>query len=369
MIIDINIWENILEHFLSARFILLDTLDLQQNFPLIGNENVEIIFDQLDERRVLNFKVYKFDDKAEHVSDSKKNRLINLYMCSAEKLTNESTKISKKYAATGDAIVTDVLTNALGSTKAFNSIASTGDLEVYSNYWSPEKIIDFVCRLSKTNLYSDYIFWEGMQGFNFYPLSHLLAQESVHEVIFRKEDLETLIKTNVALTWKFNNFFDILTSMKMGLFGQRDLDFDVDTYAYTNTEISLDEMMESITTLGNNVPYDSALFNADNFHPDVLYDKDISPIRTTSMKMLNDYNIVMQMNGDLIRKPGDILNLTFPVIDNEQVIHKSFNGKWLIVAVNNLIDRTGKFQQNLMLTKNAFFRDPRLPLISSLKNV
>jgi hypothetical protein len=191
----------------------------------------------------------------------------------------------------------------------------------------------------------------------------------VHEVIFRKEDLETLIKTNVALTWKFNNFFDILTSMKMGLFGQRDLDFDVDTYAYTNTEISLDEMMESITTLGNNVPYDSALFNADNFHPDVLYDKDISPIRTTSMKMLNDYNIVMQMNGDLIRKPGDILNLTFPVIDNEQVIHKSFNGKWLIVAVNNLIDRTGKFQQNLMLTKNAFFRDPRLPLISSLKNV
>jgi hypothetical protein len=27
------------------------------------------------------------------------------------------------------------------------------------------------------------------------------------------------------------------------------------------------------------------------------------------------------------------------------------------------------FEQNLMMVKNAFFRDPRLPLISALKNL
>jgi hypothetical protein len=196
-----------------------------------------------------------------------------------------------------------------------------------------------------------------------------MAQEQIHEVTFDKETIEVIADTSIAQTWQMNNFFDILTSMKMGMFGQRDLDFDVETYTYTNTEISLDEMLESITTLGNNLPYDAKLFNADNFHPDVLYDKDISPIRTTSMKMLNNYNMVMKMKGNFIRKPGDVLNLKYTVIDNESVLHKSFNGKWLIVAVNNLIDKTGLFEQNLMMVKNAFFRDPRLPLISALKNV
>jgi hypothetical protein len=369
LVIELNIWENILEPFISARLIVIDTLDLQQNLPLIGNELVEMVFDQAGERRVLNFRVYKLGRQSENISNIKQFRALNLYLCSEEKLTNENIKISKKYTGTGDMIVADVVTNALSSTKAFNTVASTGDLEIYSNYWSPEKIIDFTSRLSKTNTFSDYIFWEDTKGFNFYPLSYLMAQEHIHEVTFNKETIEVLADTGVAQTWQMNNFFDILTSMKMGMFGQRDLDLDVGTGVYTNTEISLDEMLESITTLGNNLPYDPELFSADNFHPDVLYDKDISPIRTTSMKMLNNYNMVMKMNGNFIRKPGDILNLKYTVIDNESVVHKSFNGKWLIVAVNNLIDKTGKFEQNLMMVKNAFFRDPRLPLISSLKNI
>lgn len=369
MIIDVNIWENVLEQFLSARLIMIDTLDLQQNMPLIGNEKVEIIFEQMGERRLLNFKVYKLDKQPVNMSDSKRVRALNLYLCSEEKLTNEMKKISKKYTGSGDTIITDVLTTALSSTKAFNFTAAQDDLEIYSNYWSPSQLIEFICRNSSTSLYSDYIFWEDMKGFNFYPLSELLAQTQIHEVTFQKEDILTIAKTSVALSWKFNSYFDILTSMKMGLFGQRDLDFDTSTYEYTNTEKSLDEILENITTLGNNLPYDSALFDADNFHPGVLYNKDISPIRTTSMKMLNTYNIIIKMNGDLVRKPGDILNLKFVNIDNEQLIHKSFYGKWFIIAVNNLIDMTGKFEQNLLLTKNAFFRDPRLPLISSLKNV
>ena len=369
LLLQIEIYESVFEPFMSGKLVIADTLDIQQNFPIIGYENLEISLSTTDINRtiVLNQKIYKIARDTQNIKGDIKRRILIIYFCSEEKILSNLNSISKKYNDKAENIIQDAL-DIIGSEKTFDYISTTDNLEIFSNFWSPQKLIEFVCKLSTNGTYSDYLFFENFDGFSFKPISHLLNQEHVHDVVYDTRS-ESFIGNKNMKIFRFENYFDINMNSGDGLFGMTLYKPGLTEYSYEKNASDLHENVEDIVTNGLSLPFNDNVITSENFIGLNYYDPDISKIRMTSLKLLKNYNIVAKMNGDFIRKCGQILNLDFPNYDNENNINTSFDGKWFIMGIKHIIGQDNNFEQNLFLGKNSFFNNSALHRITNLVNI
>lgn len=369
LMLQIDIYESVFEHFVSGKIIIADTLDLPQHFPIIGYENLELSLTTSDTNKtiILNFKIYKLDRDTQNIRGDIKRRVLVLYFCSEENIQNNIVKISKKYDDNAEDIITDILTQ-INSTKNFTSQNTSDSIEIFSNYWNPSRIIDFACRKSTNGTYSDYVFYENFDGFTFAPLSYLMNQSAVHEVVYDTRSESFIGNKNIKI-FRFDKYFDINMNSKTGLFGITYYKPGITEYSYEKNQSTLEENIENIVTHGLSLPFNEDLITNENIIDVNYYDLDISKIRTTAIKLFQNYGIVVKMNGDFSRKPGLVLDLDFPNYDNENNLNSSFDGKWFILGIKHIISQTNLYEQNIMLGKNAFFNNSNLPSISSLNNI
>jgi len=125
----------------------------------------------------------------------------------------------------------------------------------------------------------------------------------------------------------------------------------------------------SITSLGKNSFFQSALSNATNKVAVNYMDHDIININSTQQKLLNQYNIVAKMNGDFSRTCGMVVDFSFPNTDNENPTNDQFDGNWLINGIKHIFFQNTSYEQNVLLSKNSAFDNDKLDLITSLKNI
>jgi len=367
MLLNIEIYENIFEFFLTGKLVLSDTYDLIQHFPIIGNENIEIIMNLSDgSYRKLNFKLYKiYKDVADGRGD-RKNKIYIIYFCSEAYIKNTITSISKKYTGKPEQIISGVLSE-MGSNKNYDYEASDNNIEIYSNFWNPSRIIDFASRLCK-GTYLDYIFFENLDGFTFKSISNLISQDSNVYIGYNNQS-ETFIDYNQIKVHKMDSYFDINSNARNGMFGNTFYKPDDKNYSYIKEESTLKENVEEIFTNGLSFPYAEELNKSDNYVNVNYYDPKVSSIRMASIKMLQNYNLVVKLSGDINKKCGDVINVNFPNKDNEKSINYSFGGKWLIKGVKHVIYQNNNYHQNISLVKNVLFDNSKLSRIKKLRNI
>ena len=107
--IEINLFENIFSNALSGSIIFADTNDIVTNFPIIGQEfvNMKIRFPSDEDISIdMIFSVYKVGFKREV---SKGGNLIELSLVTPETVRNNRVRVSKSYIDTIDRIVSSVL--------------------------------------------------------------------------------------------------------------------------------------------------------------------------------------------------------------------------------------------------------------------
>jgi hypothetical protein len=356
--------------FLHGKLTITDTLDLIQNFIIIGNEELTITFHTTDSDSSISlyFRIYKIERDKTNQRGDVKQKMLELYFCSAENITSNLTTISKKFEDNPETIVQTLLTTYLSSSKTLTSDSTSSPITVYSNFWKFPRVVDFIARNSKSSSYSDYIFYENFDGFNFVSISSLLAQDPMHDIEFRTNTESFIGNKNIKI-YKFDEYFDINEMSRVNLFGTTFYKPDEINYAYTKTEQTLSDNYEVITTNGLSKQFNDNLSTASNIVSTNFYDPDVSKVRLASLKLLQNYNFVVQLNGDFGRKCGNNLNMNFPNLDNESNINEAFNGNWMILAVKHMISQKNIYTQNLSLCKNAFFRNNDLPTINSLLNI
>ena len=366
MFLSIDLYESIFDFFLSGKLVIVDTLDLMSNFIIIGNEtlNFGIRTTDTDKQIDFNFRIYKVNPDVDDHRGDRKRRIIEFYFCSEEALTNDKISISKKFSDKPETIIQDVLTNYLSSTKTLDSEATTDIVDVYSNYWKANRLINFISKISKNSNYFDYIFFETFDGFTFKSLSGLLMEESVQNVDFSTHT-ESFIGNTIKIH-KFEKVFDIVQSLKSGLFGTTFYKPHETNYSYLKESATLDENYDTIASNGSSKHFDVALSDTNNMVNTNFYEPDISKVRLASLKLLDSYNFVIRMNGNFDRKCGDNLNIEFPNFDNESATSDSFTGNWLITSIRHTILQNNTYRQNISLSKNAFFNNQNLPSISTL---
>ena len=364
----LEIFENLFEQFLTAKCVIADTSDLLVSLPLVGNEKITMKLSSVEDDSItLNFKLYKIDRDSEVISGMRNRKFLVFYLCSEELIENNK-RLSRKYIGQSETIISDILTNVYNSSKTLISDTTSNEIDVVSNFWKPSNLIDYLCKNSKTDKYSDMVFFETLHGFNFKSLSQLMSESPRNELRIA-DVIDSLANSNIIESLRFESFFDLMQAGAFGLFGGTY--YSPHKTSYLNDVASYDyiETQEKYTSLGKNGIFDESLSNENNVNELIYTDSQIRNIRGSMINLLMFYNIVVTINGDLSRRCGDIIELKFPVFDSQTVINNSFNGKFLITAIKHIIGRNSKYKQNMIITKNAFSERPELPTINSLRNI
>jgi hypothetical protein len=358
----INIYESIFEKFLSGKIVLTDTQDLIANFPIIGNERLRISFEQNKKIIDLDFRVYKVDGDQNNTKGIQKFKTFILYFCSVEKL--KSNKISKKFSGKAETIID----NILNSNKEFVYQKTLEDISFVSNFWSVQKIIDFILKITKSSTYSDYVFYETLENLTFSPISYLHGVDITETIVYDLGN-DNYIKNNNIKTFKFERYFNILENKMYCMFGKTLYNCHSTEYSFKKTCKSLSEFYDNITSLGKHIPFDKNLFSNESGIDVNYYEPEVSIIRNICLSMLRQYNIIIKMNGLLSRKCGQVIKIDYPSTYNDEIYQKSFDGKWFVVGINHSISNDGGFDQNLLMSKNAKFNFDGLELITGNVNI
>lgn len=364
----LEIFENLFEQFLTAKCIIADTSDLVTNIPLVGNEKITMEISSINNNSLtLNFKLYKIDRDSEIMGGLKNRKFLVLYLCSDELIKNNE-RLSRKYSGHSETIISDILSNVYNSNKTLNSDTTSNEVDVVSNFWKPSFLIDYLCKNSKTEKYSDMIFFETLHGFNFKSISQLMSENPRNELKIA-DIIDSLANSNIIESFRFESFFDLMQAGAFGFFGGTY--YSPHKTNYINNVASYDyvETQENYTSLGSQGIFDESLSNSNNINELIYTDSQIKNIRGSIINLLMFYNIVVSLNGDLSRRCGDIIELKFPVFDGKTIINKSFNGRFLITAIKHIIGRNSKYKQNMIITKNAFSDRPELPIVNELRNI
>jgi hypothetical protein len=353
----IHFYESIFEQFMSGKVFISDTTDMYKNTPLIGNEQVIITIQEraTNIQRVYNFRLYKINRDFDVTRTTAKFKILECFFYSPEKQADLLSRISRKFWDFPDAIVEQIVRNFYGSQKEFFVDFADDLIEYWSNYHKGSSIIDFMCKNATSEFgETDFLFYESMAGFHFVPLSFLLSQPAVSNLVYLTKR-EMSFRIDDMQFFKQDAYFDINFDAENGLFGKTLYKLqDNDRYGIVKSAADYATNAGLFVTSGRNLLFDEGLFNETNVVKDYHHNHDVAQVRSAHLNTIMVNNkMVVRCQGTLDRKVGDILNVTYPNQDNIQEPNTSFDGSWVILAMKHVISNNDEYIQNIMLAKNA----------------
>ena len=341
--------ESVFNPFMFGEITIYDTVALTENFPILGGELIQVTYqiDNAASLREVNLRVYNYENVQENMSVESKRRVLKLHVCPDGAIKNKTRRLSRSFDDTPDNIISGIMTNTLGIEKEFNTDTLDDKINYISNYWTFARNVKYICE----HIPSDYIFFETMNKFNFKSLSNLLNEESASELTF-SEDIRFLTSYSKIKYFNQKHFFNLLTLADGGFFGKTSYSMHDTEYSYEKETQTLTEAQNIYTTLGNgnqfNEEFDSITSKVEHIFGDININ------RSFSLLAQNNYQIECHVMGDVSRGVGINIDMNFKTFDNESESNEFFNSKWFLHTIKHIFKRSGEYNQNLMLTKNAF---------------
>ena len=185
---DIVIFESIFTQSITGIITILDTTDLVNNGPIIGEEKLQIklLTPQVNEKpdTIIDYTktpldIYKIGGLR---GDGEKANVLSLHFASQEVYKNAISKISRSYKGSCSDIVDKIFRDKeyLDSDKEFTIEERNGLRKIVFPSMKPFKAIDMLCRQSNSKNFKDspsYLFYETTKGYNFRSVDGLCSQE------------------------------------------------------------------------------------------------------------------------------------------------------------------------------------------------
>lgn len=349
-----EIVESIFSPFLFGELYILDTIGITENFPIIGNEIIDLQYQVEHSKKTIEcfMKIYKYENIDDAQKTEKKHRIIKLYVCSLPAVLNKLKRISRSFSGTGNDIINTLMTS-LSSTKNIDHQTVTNPIKFISNFWTCAGCIKYVCEHCIEDKYTDFTFFETMKKFNFKSISYLLEQPEFDKISF-DETFKLLTSYSKIKYFNQSSFFDLLNLANQGFFGKTYYQIHPTEYSYKKQTQILTDAQNLYTTLGNGNQFDVELDSITTKIEHTFKNIDIESVRNFSITAMKNYNTEINMNGDIDREVGNNYNINYKTFDNESESSEFYNGKWFLHTMKHIFTINGEYEQNMLLTKNAF---------------
>jgi len=172
-----NIYEDILFPVVRADFLFSDALGLITEFPIIGEEIIDVEFVTAGYDETLKYRLHVKSISPQQSNAQAKSTIYMVTAISQEFITNGTTLVTKKYSSSASDIVKNIMKDFLKTEKnVYIGDLPKGTQEVLVSRLKPFQAIDMVRRRSVSEKYqsSSYVFYENQKGFYFSSIESLM---------------------------------------------------------------------------------------------------------------------------------------------------------------------------------------------------
>lgn len=380
----LRIYEDVFKPTLYAEITLYDAFDIINNFPIIGEESIELSFQTTGSNKPVsyNFKVYSVTDQSRE--ENSKGSTYTLRCVSEEHLEDGFLRIVKSYDSEIHKMIADVLYSYLKTKKGFKYEETKGAQQIVIPRMNPLMAIDFLRKraISKKYKSNAFVFFENARGFNFYTLEKLFEMnvQSIGDKVFEynptvnfEDDRgkpEALSKTSFRNILHIDtpSRYDSASKIRDGMFNTKVLNFDILTKKISEKTFKFQDSFSDFVFIDKNaftqnskqfydrydkdegmrmfVPSDSS--RPDSFIADSLGTK------VAYFNMILQQKTVIQTYGDTTITAGDVITCKFtsPTASNEnERADARMNGNYLIIQLAHDIVRipNDKFSHRLSM--------------------
>ncbi len=362
----LDIWEDMEKPTLYATLLIQDSIGLFYDFPIIGEEDIEIVFQTPGLPLVTyNFKVFEI----QNVTKSKEHTTLfyTLRCVSKEHFYNSASMVTQSYTGNISDIVPQVLSRYLKSQKDIIVDQTKGIQNIVVPRLAPFELIDMCRQRAVSALYpsSSYVFFEHQKGFVFKTVEGLIEQgkDNIGTRVFNvnqssfintmEKNGETLWRTLLGYEHIVNT--NSLAQLVAGTYKSITKTFDVITKQVGTIEYNLQEHYDKFKKLDSKnripntnefiqelatkqpiqffTPYSSSL-------PETFIKNTISA-RNSFTHLLNTDITRMKIHGDSGLKAGDVIAVNMPQVDGLAGSFETDNivdTKYLIVRLRHMIN-------------------------------
>jgi hypothetical protein len=404
MFIEVSFYEDIFKGIMSGNVLITDSISLIDRLAMTGFDYLKLKFKKSTKvtDQYVTEKYFRIYRVSERILNNNSTETYTLHFCSEELLLSEQTKISKSYSGKKiSEMIYDILSNKLKIDEKYIRMQETDGLyDFVIPYKKPFEAINWLANYAKPvgKDGADFLFFENSEGFNFYSLQNLFAQNVYTRYAYIPRNLGKLPNTGelgrdiVGIkSYVFLDTFDSLYGTVTGAFANRLITIDPLTRTYRDTVFDYLKHFNKSKNLNNNpiIPqlknrlgktanenYDAVLkvltSNANqkkaigiseepwNVANDVRVENYV-PNRTAQLSLSHYSRIRLSVAGDPNLTVGMIIQITLPSKRSADgsgnyvgEIDPINSGKYMITAVRHIIDHLGKYESILEIVKDSY---------------
>jgi len=367
-IAELNIYEDITKKAILGDALLYDALDIIQEFPIIGEEEINITFSYAgaDDHVNLSMRLYSIEDIVRDGNDAAQT--FKITFASKEVFNNLQSSVENGFSGTK---ISDIVKKiCLDHLKTTEKLDITTTSNAYNFAFTDDKAYDAIDLVKEyawtSDRYSTFFFWQDISGIHFKPIESLLTQESKQTYNYRMQNIKSLEEDNA---FSISNFSVVQNSnfikhLNDGMLSNTLLEVDILGKSYKKTTYEYQANFDDLPHLN------SKKLTTQSYQTgitDMLPTNDISGIdnqknyafyrkhRKSLIAQLNTNVIEIAISGDHTIRPGNIVTLDIPTASSVESLppnHRYLSGRYLVSRVRNKINGD-IYQTYLQLVKES----------------
>ena len=318
----------------------------------------------------------------EVISESQRESFM-LNLVSREAISNETTRVFKKYSAKISTSVETILKDVLATeTDRYEVDDTSNDYQFIGNLRKPFTILVWLASKSVLDKSGDttagFLFYQTQDGFRFKSIDNLTKQESKATYTYTEINQSSTEVNNDfrILNYSVDKNQNLIEKLRLGTYSSVRVTFDPYNFKCKQAQFKFDE--SGIDKLGNKVVLPqisedsektlsdipsrvfSQVVDRGTFEPDVSTTENADPTRYQAQTAMR-YNIlvtqllsiIVPCNTDL--RAGDIITCKFPKISREdsEVFDSETSGKYIIKELCHHFDPDRSFT-SMKLVRDSF---------------
>lgn len=369
MLASFTLYEDIYSNGISGHLLLIDSLNLAKNVPLIGQEEIHLTFKtpgQDNLSRKIRLKVFKVSGQM-HGEEGKVTTLLKLELVSPLVTLSNTLKINRviknlPYSDMVRSIYNDMLKIDSKLPTLYTEKTAGKPSTVIPN-WNPLYAINWMAYRSTShfdNMACDYLFYQTVDGYHFKSLSTMKKNTPVRTYKnipagSRDENTgERLIERDMCSIMEHNisDVHDTLKRSSMGMYSASQLVHEMTTKSYYTTPYSYRDSFKKMTHLNPEriINYDNPLQDAptsymkyhikSHFSFSDVEDAnfvDRTLIRQAQLNLMNTFTMSIRVFGDTTIRVGDVINIDFTSPEDKSKTKEEsdryLSGKYMIMCI------------------------------------
>jgi hypothetical protein len=403
IVLEMSIFESMAQPFVTAEFVIEESLSLVSRFPIVGQEHIHVTYDVGDP----NFR--KKMDRTFRVYSIQEMQMVNartvhyvLRCVSLSTYKDWLTTIRKSYP---DMPISDmankVYDNFISTDRKLEVGKTEGSRTLVIPNMAPARAMRFLAQYAKSDKYepSNFLFFENNDSFHFKTVEEFLSKKA--QDIYTTKEKQNYVgkeqntssrspssKQQKPAEWRkithlrWIRVFDNEITARRGGFGNRVFTINPNISLFSEKRFSYTEHFNKLnhTTQGKAGQFltdEADLLNSDGFvrqamlfsnagqegHPSELDQRpDFFQYLIGANALLDNMVLNLIIPGDNERRAGDIIALNIPeytatddYIDKK---NKTLSGSYLVTSVRHLYAQNKEYSCVIQCIKNCYEQDP-----------